>query len=173
MKNIFYLLVLIIGLNSYAQDSPSLAIYQDARLAVSEDDNGNKPFTLDVLVRAELQGKQFELYYGSLVAEFEYAELYSGDYKRFGFGYQWTFNRWFNKQEYTVGVTTNIIHRFKSSHRNVFALNLDWSYLITDNLKLSLLCVILNREDLRSRYELTDWQDYVKGNGYVGLKYQF
>lgn len=167
---IISIIAILISLSAMAQDRFSIAVYQDPSLAFFEDDHFNTPYTMDLLFRLELQGKQFKSYYFEIVAEYEHAELFASDYKRFGFGVQWVFNKWTKNFEYGAGLTTNIIYRFQVSHLYVFALNLDLGYKLSEHWKVSLLGVTLNREDLKSLYGTND---HIKFNGYIGLKYQF
>lgn len=184
MKKLLAIISLLLAFNTYSQRKegswgvPNIGFYQDAKLAILKDDNGNSPFTLDMLIRVELPGIQKRKYYFSLIAEFEYAELKGGYYRRFGGGVGWTFNKintnndFWEKIELSPSLTTSIIHRFGGSHLYVFAIGGDISFKLTDNLKLSLFTQILNREDLRSEFG-DSFTESITPSGYIGLKYQF
>ena len=169
-----HLLIIFLFISSFAiaQDKVSIGLFQDTNLALFKDKHGNTPFTLDVNVRGEFQGKQFKNYYFYLLVDFEYANLYGGEYSRFSVGSGWTFNNLvMDELELSISTSTGMIWRWEHSYLNVWMINGEIAYKINDHWKISLLAQFLNREDLRGDEKLDNLKDYIKGSGFIGLKY--
>ena len=74
-----------------SQSFIGLAVYQDAKLALIEDQHGNKPFTPDFTAKLKMQG--FEGKYGSTVIaiKYRYTDLVDMGYKDYPTGYLWRY----------------------------------------------------------------------------------
>lgn len=155
----------------YSQNNIELLVLQDARLAITEDKTGNyKPFTLDILTKLKLTGKQKETGFLVLSPFFEYAEI-EGIYKRYGFDAGFTFNNSVvDGLTFTPSINYGIQDRGYDGKRIsflVFGADFEFGYQITDNLKVVALAQFVERKDLRYMYK-----DYViRFSGFVGISY--
>lgn len=150
-----------------AQDKISIGVYQDARLLVLGDDNGNEAATLDIKFDISLQGKQFKYYYFELRPQFEYANLSGGKYVSWLINGGWVFNKLIiNNIEIGGYLTTGMIHRWEGSWFT-YGLSGDISYKI-GRFKISGLCQLIERNDLKQYYGTKGLQP----NFYIGLKYE-
>lgn len=143
-----------------AQENIAIGVYQDLKLATSNDNHGNTAPTLDLRVDVSLQGKQFDWYYFEVRPSFEYADLYGGKYVSWQVSGGWVFNKLIiDNLEIGGYLTTGVIHRFGEGFLT-YGLTGDISY--GKNLKISLLGQYINRPDVNK------WGF----SGYVGIKYQ-
>lgn len=85
MKNLSKILIAFILIASpiNAQDKVTIGITQDVRLAFSEDNAGNKPFTKDIILFADLEGPQFGSFYPSVKLQYETADLAGGEFLKY------------------------------------------------------------------------------------------
>lgn len=107
-KAIFTLLLLAVAFLCCGQNGLSIGANQDFKLAVLGDDKGNSAFTLDLTLRLEMEGRQKKHGYMIVLAEYQYAELYS-PYRKYGAGIGWSFNTLIKNVEIIPAVSYNII----------------------------------------------------------------
>ena len=69
-KTPVFLLFVLMSITFYAQERVAISVYQDVRMALTGDDY-YEAGTLDVLVKAKLQGIQKRLGYMFVAPEFE------------------------------------------------------------------------------------------------------
>lgn len=157
MKNLLKILLLILALNTYAQERVSISVLQDARLAVLGDNIGNNAFTPDFIVRLDMEGMgRFK--YVSLRTEWEYADLAGGYYNRGSIlvGYNWLIDKLVLSTHLGPGI---IKRRYMKASGGVlaFTFNADASYPINDYISIVIANQIVNRADVVSepiRYSL-------------------
>lgn len=168
MKKIILIIFLAIGVTANAQIE--LSIYQDAKLAVMEDDAGNSPFTADIVTMIRLYNggnrsanwsKQIFFY-----PYFEFADLSDGRYIRYSMGLGYRF-----KLPLKINVSPSfdygVINRWNASSFS-YNLGVDIGIKLTKKLSLSTFMSITERTDLKGKYGTTK-PTY---NFYVGLTYQ-
>jgi hypothetical protein len=168
MKKAVLLLYLSLHtLIAVSQDRVGISVYQDARLALAKDNTGNyKPFTLDVLVKFNMEGKQSDVGYIVVSPMFEYADL-NVRYTRYAADVGFTFN-----QSLIEGfsVTPSINYGIQDRHGRswlVFGADLEASYEISDKVSINILGQSVERKDLQYKYN-----DYKIGfSGFVGVTY--
>ena len=92
---ILFVILTIVCCKSIAQGSVGLSASLDNRLTFAEDDAGNTPFTLDITGKVSLQGYQKSAGFTQISVKYEYADLASGEFHRYGVeaGYMFTFTR--------------------------------------------------------------------------------
>lgn len=165
MKKLLIILALITS-QAYSQSNVTIGVYQDPKLAFQIDDYGNTPFTLDMKISVELNGKQFNQYYFSIRPEFEYAELYGGKYVSWLVNGGWVFNQLFI-DDLSIGgyLTGGLIHRWGAGYAT-YGTTGDISY--GKRLKVSILGQILRSTDLIDKWGKNKTFRY---SVYVGLKY--
>ena len=151
----------------YSQNNIELLVLQDARLAITEDKTGNyKPFTLNILTKLKLTGKQKETGFLVVSPFFEYAEI-EGTYKRYGFDAGFTFNNSvIDGFSFTPSVNYGIQDRWGKSFL-VFGTDFEISYKVTQNVKVVALAQFVERKDLRWAYE----NYIIRFSGFVGISY--
>jgi len=157
MKKLIILLLLC-SVSAYSQ-TWSINIYQDVKLAFLEDDYGNKPYTADVVAKAELRGKQYKSGFIFLYPQLEIALLSGGDYLRAAAGAGFTFNEldWI---DFSPSVNLGIIERWGHCYKGL-EFQLETSVKISENFRISLLGTLTDRNDI----------DLWRANTYVGFKY--
>lgn len=64
-----------------AQEQVSFGLYQDIKLATSKDNHGNTPFTTDIIITSNWEGKQFKDYYFSIQPFYQFADLNGGKFQ--------------------------------------------------------------------------------------------
>jgi len=166
---IIALLLTFTVISTQAQEEIRLAVWQDARLAVSKDKTETlSPFTLDVLAKLKLTGKQTDAGYLVISPMFEYADL-DGIYKRYAVDLGFTFNQsllW--GLEVTPSINYGIQDRWGKAFL-VFGADLEVSIEITDGLRVSALGQLVERKDL-------DWayggNKHYQASGFIGLQYR-
>lgn len=161
-----YLLLVVLSLSfafTQAQEI-RLGVWQDARLAVTEDSQGRDPFTLDILTKVKLIGDDMGAGYLVVSPFYEYADL-EIKYQRFGFDVGFTFDEFLWGIEVTPSVNYSIIDREGRGYQT-FGADLEASIPITDKLRLSVLAQGVDRKDL-SAYN--DRKFLI--SGFVGIQY--
>ena len=148
MKNLLKTLLLILALNTYAQERVSISVLQDARLAVLGDDIGNDAFTPDFIVRLDMEGiGRFK--YVSLRSEWEYANLAGGYYNRGSIlvGYNWIVKKFVLSSHLGPSI---LKRRYMKASGGVlaFTFNADATYPLTDRISLVASNQLLNRADV-------------------------
>lgn len=161
MKRIILLLLVLFTLNVAGQNW-SINVYQDVKLALFEDEYGNSPFTLDILGKAELRGKQHENGYIVVYPQMEHAKLSGGKYIRASGGAGYTFNKLSEQIDLSPSINWGKIYR-NGSFYNSFEVQVETSLKITRHLRFALLFTQTQRTDLGD--------DIWRLNGYAGLKY--
>lgn len=157
------LMMLLVGV-SQAQEI-RLAVWQDARLAIAEDSNGQSPFTANTLVKLKLQGDQGKVGYLVVSPFWEYADL-EVNYNRFGFDIGYTFTQFRWDIEVTPSINYGILDRAGQGY-HTFGADLEASIPIANNLRLSILGQLVDRKDL-SRFD----DRKVVASGFIGLQYK-
>jgi hypothetical protein len=148
VKSLLKTLLLILALNTYAQERVSISVLQDARLAVLGDDIGNDPFTPDFIVRLGMEGVgRFK--YVSLRTEWEYADLAGGYYNRGSIfvGYNWLIDKLVVSTHIGPGI---IKRRYMKASGGVlaFTFNADASYPLNDYISITIANQWTNRADV-------------------------
>ena len=148
MKSLLKTLLLILALNTYAQERVSVSVLQDARLAVLGDDIGNDAFTPDFIVRLDMEGiGRFK--YVSLRTEWEYANLVGGYYNRGSIfvGYNWLINKLVLSTHIGPGI---IKRRYMKASGGVlaFTFNTDASYPLNNYISITIANQWTNRADV-------------------------
>ena len=157
-----YLIVLLfsIPLISLGQGI-SLNISQDARLALVGDDRGNEAFTTNVNLAAEFRGWQKGNSYFLMRPEIEYADLQGGELYRMTANFGYTFNKWFNKVDFTATVGGGMLSRYELGGLHTQA-NLQTTWYLTKGVGLFLGSEFVQRIDLPNKF--------VGYSGKVGVK---
>ena len=148
MKSLLKTLLLILALNTYAQERVSVSVLQDARLAILGDDIGNNAFTPDFIVRLDMESiGRFK--YFSLRTEWEYANLVGGYYNRGSIlvGYNWLMNKLVLSTHIGPGI---IKRRYMKASGCVlaFTVNADASYPLNDYISITIANQWTNRADV-------------------------
>lgn len=135
-----------------AQNGIEVGIWQDPKLAFFEDSTGSyQPFTLDILTKVSLQGRQQDAGFFSLSALFEYADL-EGIYKRYGVDLGFTFTESISgKLEVTPSINWGFLDRWGRNFM-VFGADLEITYDILEGVKFSYLAQLVHRKDLLWAY---------------------
>lgn len=152
MKNLLLVLILSLSLHSISQNTVTLNISQDLKLATIGDDKGNDPFTLDLVTAFEWQGYQKQSGYIIVRPEFELAELKGGTYKRFSANVGYTFN---NPRSHIpiirkISATISVGYGFIDYNGAKYSVgnNLQLSFSILKQLQLFLDLETVQRQDL-------------------------
>ena len=165
MKYILYLLLLILPIRLIAQEGLAFTVVQDLKLAFTEDDHGNEPFTLDAKFKFTMQGKQFPVGWLEISAIYEYAEL-ATNYKRYavGIGFNFCYLEVF-KIPFSITPELNWgwIDRGGTSHSA--ELSLELSVKLFKSLHFVVMPSLTNRTDL----DTSIW----RANLMVGIKYTY
>lgn len=95
LENTFKILVIIVVLlnAAFLFSQVRVTAAQDVKLALMEDDHGNKPFTPDFFIKATFENGNIPKWYGYPVVsgKYEYAHLSSGSFYRYGWEVGYTF----------------------------------------------------------------------------------
>jgi hypothetical protein len=127
MKTLSYILLLF-PLISLGQGI-SMNLSQDARLAIAEDERGNKAFTTNVNVGAEFRGLQKGSSYFLMRPELEYADLQGGELYRMTANFGYTFNKWGKNVDFTATVGGGMLIRHELSGLHTQAnLQITWYF---------------------------------------------
>lgn len=164
MKNLCTILFLAIATVLQAQPSIGLTIYQDAKLATTTDNHGNTPFTPDVRTKLKLQGNPTNI--GNTVATFvfEYADLYGGEFYRYGFEVGYSFNTVLNNVFITPSVGFGKVGRSNTGFLSSWEFSSEATYRITKNLNINALATYMQRSDLPNKK--------LGYNFYIGIGYE-
>jgi len=142
------LLILLFTTIATAQEKISLGVYQDAKLTFYRDNHGNEPFTADIVITANLEGKQFKHYYFSLQPFYEYADLHGGKLHRYGINTNWNLNQLIiTNTTITAGIGLGLIHRFSMGFPSYQA-NLELKHKIAQWLELAIRTELVRRSEL-------------------------
>jgi hypothetical protein len=147
-----------------AQDAIEVSVYQDAKLALIEDGHSNKPFTPDLQFKLSLQGNDSYTGFLQVGVKYEWADLYGGDYSRFGVEAGYAFHTYILKIDVAPMVGYGYAYRFGGRYDN-FEFSAEIDLPITKNLSVGYLFTISQRKELKD----APW----RYNGAVGLKYKF
>lgn len=171
MKTIRNYLVLLfmflMVLCSNAQDGISVSVLQDFKLGLGLDKehNGGKS-VMDLIVKVNMEGKQFEYYYFAMQVQYERANLQSGYFSRYGVNAIWNLNSLLvPKLKLGFGIGLHMIERPNTGGMGSYSGTLELSYPITKKLAL-----IVNNEWLRRPDLVTPKTGY---NLSGGLTYKF
>ena len=149
-----------------AQEKLSFNVYMDPTLLLIGDDHGNDPGTLDILLKLEMQGNQYQYGYIYVYPQFEYADLEGGQYMRWAAGIGYTFNTIFKRLEASPQVNFGALQRPIGTSFS-WEFGADLTYKLTKRLKLSALLTYTQRQDLDFMWNLNnEWRI----NGYLGVK---
>lgn len=170
MKKLITIIAILFYINSSAQGTPAIAIYQDVAMAVKDDKHGNEAFTTNLLLRLELQGYQMHNHYFSVIVNFEYADLTYSEYVRYAFGLGWTFNEWIDNVEFSTSVNVGMIGRNEVLYMGSLGATGEIAYKLNDKIKIGLLGQVTERTDVKAIWGSSD---YIRFSGFLGLKYQF
>jgi hypothetical protein len=119
MKKYLILVLLACSMLNAQPSDLSISIHQDGRLLFLGDDHGNKPITLDFIIRLKMFGRQFEQGYLVIYPEFEFAELSSGKYTRYSANVGYTFNKLIiDNTEYMISAGYAILNREGAAFRS-------------------------------------------------------
>ncbi|WP_372938754.1 hypothetical protein [Seonamhaeicola sp.] len=134
----------------FAQNGISFAVHQDIKLGLGLDkQHMNDTPTLDIIVTANLEGKQFEYYYFAIQPLYERANLHESKFIRYGFNTIWNFNKLVvPKLTVGIGLGFSMIERDYSSCYRTYSATADIRYPIAKNLDLTLKNEWLQRPDL-------------------------
>ena len=146
MKKLFTITLLLIGMMGAAQSNIAMNVSQDAKLLFVGDDKGNEPGTIDLTIRSEWQGNQFNSGYMFVAPEFEIAELAGGTYRRYSGNVGYSFNKWIDKFTFTASAGYGIL----DYNGGMFSMGLNFqtSYAITSQIEVFLDCELTERGDL-------------------------
>ena len=187
MKTIITTLLLAITLMSTAQSDVAISISQDARLAITGDDNGNNAFTPNVILRLDLQDNQRRLGYYIIGLEYEYADLNESLYQRYSLNLGYTFNKFSilgnNKLEATAllnyGMTIREVTQVDKKVNKAFtgfAFSFSLAYPITSRFKVQLTGQLSHRVDKNTLYgsdaNYTFDALQIDFSGFIGFQYQ-
>ena len=152
MKKIFSVLLILYALSSIGQE---LTIAQDLKLATLQDNYGNEPVTVDLLLR-------YSQYYesgGIAGLSFEYANLKSNYFRlSYNLGYAYLSKKQFSSK-LMLGV--GMIHHNHIWYHSSFDLNNEFTLKLYKNLNLSLLIQYTFRSDIQK----------MRFSTFVGLNY--
>ena len=149
MKKLFIIMVLISTI-SKAQEKISIGIYQDAKLSIMKDNYGNIPFTPDVIITVNLEGKQFKHYYFSVQPFYEFADLHGGKFHRYGINTNWNLNQLIiPNTTITAGLGLGMIHRFSMGTPSYQA-NLEIKHKLAQWIELAIRTELVRRSELEN-----------------------
>lgn len=145
---IIFLLFTTMAIN--AQTAIGFQITQDAKLALMKDDHGNDPFTPDLQFKIVLQGNDTKTGYLIVAPKFEYAQLYGGDYSRFGFEVGYAFHTYILKIDIAPSAGWGYAYRWNERYDN-FEFSLETKIPITKNLSFIHLINTNQRKELENQ----------------------
>lgn len=160
----------------------SFGLFQDPKLALFEDDYGNKPFTTDVRFEFMMEGKSQGAGSVLIGLTFEYADLSEFNFARYGFqgGYNFrNYNLPFNLGYFDNAIYVGggvIMRNFPEDNQGYISLELtnDFAIFLSDWVSLNIKGTLMQRGDLAARYgdslgsfNPLDW----RLNVYVGVKF--
>ena len=158
MKNTMTILILLISLTGLSQDDYgsriAIQFVQDGKLMFLEDDHGNKPITWDIQTSLIFDGKERNIGHYRIGCKFEYADLNSGNYKRFGMlaGYQFTnLPIPLTKYKYSLSPTVGwgYMHHIDPGYISSFEFATEFSVRLTKWIDFVVLPTVTQRQDLK------------------------
>jgi hypothetical protein len=170
MKQLLTVALLVLGLSvANAQSSFNLQVLQDARLAVSDDDNGNEAFTPNLLFGIEYQHlqKYRSVGYMTYGLTYEYADLFGGPYNRVGTTVGYNFNTILDGVEFGLNASYGGIHRFQDWYGS-YGGNAFIAINVVDNIQLTANLQYTQRSDLNFNNN-----EYSPLSGFIGFKFNF
>lgn len=96
--------IMLISVKCHSQDKVTFGVTQDVRLALSDDNAGNKAYTPDIIFNMDWECAQFGNFYPALKMQYEYADLHGGT---------------FTKYTVSGGITCNKISMFGYDYPNL------------------------------------------------------
>ena len=144
---IIFLLFTIAG---FSQEAIGFQVTQDARLAVTKDDHGNDPITADIQMKLILQGNDSKTGYLVVSPKYEYAQLYGGDYSRFGFEAGFSFHTYILKIDVTPLIGYGYAFRWNERYDN-FEFSAEAKLPITKELSAICLVNVNQRKELENQ----------------------
>lgn len=168
MKTIFTFMIILLFSFSQAQERVSIGVYQDAKLGIIGDKKRNySAGTLDILINLKMQGNQQKYGYMIVYPSFEYAEI-KDNYKRYSANVGYVLNRLIiDDFEASASIGYGFISRYKKSLSS-FGLDTSLSYKISDRFKITALCQIVDRKDLKMIWAT---KNTIKMSGFLGLEF--
>jgi len=157
MKKLIIIIALMFAAATQAQDTFSVSVVQDVKLAFTEDNHGNIPYTMDLVIKLEKQW-----FYIVFYSQAELADLYGGFYQRYAIGVGYSFNTLLENLTLTGSYNYGLIRRFEQTFFGS-EVQAEASFRIYKGLSLAALC------SYTDRIEIGDWTP----NAYFGLKYDF
>jgi hypothetical protein len=170
MKKLFFLIVLLsLSTTFSSQEKFSVDLFIDPSMALSSDSYGNVGFTPNLMSNVSVQLSQGNYGYFSIGQSIEYGDLYGGEYWRYSIvqvGYtinQFSFS---DRLETTLALNYGITSRWHQGFTN-YGCNIDISYCITDNLKLTSLLQVVRRTDIECPIQK---KSLFRSSVFIGLK---
>jgi len=158
MRRLIIFIAFMLSVNIYCQNNVAVGISQDIKLALAEDDYGNTPFTLDMIVEVGYEVSPIGRDYIKVYAQHERAELSGGLYTRNAVGLAYGFKILNTHLEPSVNVGN--IHRFGYKFQSI-ELKVSWYYNITRNISTGFVYNYTHRKDV----------DVWRSNAGFGIKY--
>lgn len=145
-----------------SQEQVSISVYQDAKLLITGDNIGNSAGTLNVVLKANLQGNQQQYGYMIVSPEFEYANLKGGEYQRYSANVGYVFNKLI-LNNFEAGITAGWgwINRDNFTFHSA-SINGLLNYKINNRFKISTQLQLVDRTDL----EIPE----LRLSGFIGLE---
>lgn len=135
------LIILLISVSTYAQNTVSFSVSQDLKL-------GNEK-TIDVILTANLEGKQFSYGYFTLQPFYEYSNVNKEDFHRYGVNAIWFINRLIvPKLELGFGGGLGVISRYGAGNVSYGLIN-EISYPISKRFDVMFKNEFVRRTDLK------------------------
>jgi len=169
MKKLITILIMMLFASSANAQFESnrkfkITALQDARLALFEDDKGNKPFTPNFILRAShLIKRDKDLNFNFFGAvEYEYGDLNGGSFNRVGVAFGLNFDEWIDNFEFQTMFGINEIYRGSDSY-SAWSLNGSIIYNISNTLSIIAELQQLKRTDIKT-------QPFIY-SGFIGVVY--
>ncbi|WP_298882340.1 hypothetical protein [uncultured Polaribacter sp.] len=170
LKLILLILFLTFGFEIFCQNSIDLSIHQDTKFIFVGDDRGNHRGTLDIIIKLEVPLKRFSKSQISIFPLFEHAALHSGSLQRYAIGASYVYKDFFIKK-INLGLYPNygFITRFNDTNSSA-GIDIDISYRLTKRVSISYVHQIIERTDLKTTYNESD---YIRNSSFLGFKVHF
>jgi len=170
LKNIILLVILANSSLFFSQDNFDISAHHDTKFFFTGDDRGNYAGTLDLMLKIEIPIIKFEKSYIVAYPVFEHAKLHSGHLKRYAVGVGYIRQNLFLKK-LNVGLLPNfgIIDRFQKTTTS-FGMDFEVSYKLFKRFSLSYTHQIVERTDLKTKYNETK---YIRPSSFIGFKLHF
>lgn len=147
-KLIYFLLFITMAIQ--AQEAIGFQVTQDAKLAFMKDDHGNDPFTPDMQFKLIMQGRNSNTGYLVVAPKYEYAQLYGGDYSRFGFEVGYSIHTYILKIDIAPLIGYGYAFRWNERYDN-FEFSIETKLPITKDLSLIHLMNTNQRKELENQ----------------------